>query len=466
MKINKIIIILSVVLFFSPILARAAIADNTVWEFRATGSNNNGGGFYNRNPGTSVDYSQQDAAQLNLTNLATNGAGTGLSSVTGGFTAAMVGNIINITAGTGFTPGWYEITAYADTNNVTIDRSAGASASSGTGYIGGARAVPTDAFFEQLTAGNIVYFKIGTYTLTENIITASTVGTAADPVVVEGYNSARGDNPTGDNRPTIVASTYDWRFVGSGNNTYMTFRNLIVTSINSNGAFYLYAYATVENCKAIQSSASAYNAFYIASGFVKIINSEAVSTNGNAIDARGYSEIIGCYIHDSSVGIYTYGSVILILHNIIDTCTTGIYGGDTNYFNKAVMNNTIYNCTTGISVTVAERGWLVANNIIDSCTTGASWSSEVKNSWWDYNNWHNNGTDVSNVTKGDNALALDPQFTDAANGDFSIGTNLKAQGFLGVFPGSLSTGYLDVGAAQRQEPGIPGIKIKGGVKIK
>ena len=31
-------------------------------ELRTTGSDNNGGGFYNRDDGTSVDYSQQDAA--------------------------------------------------------------------------------------------------------------------------------------------------------------------------------------------------------------------------------------------------------------------------------------------------------------------------------------------------------------------------------------------------------------------
>lgn len=35
--------------------------------------------------------------------------------------------------------------------------------------------------------------------------------------------------------------------------------------------------------------------------------------------------------------------------------------------------------------------------------------------------------------------------------NFNIGTNLKAQGFPGVFPGALTTGYMDVGAAQRQE---------------
>lgn len=47
---------------------------------------------------------------------------------------------------------------------------------------------------------------------------------------------------------------------------------------------------------------------------------------------------------------------------------------------------------------------------------------------------------------------LDPQFTDAANGNFSIGANLKALGFpTGAIGYSSTTSYLDIGAAQRAE---------------
>lgn len=37
--------------------------------------------------------------------------------------------------------------------------------------------------------------------------------------------------------------------------------------------------------------------------------------------------------------------------------------------------------------------------------------------------------------------------------NFNVGTNLKATGYPGVFPGGLTTGYLDIGAVQRQEAG-------------
>lgn len=41
--------------------------------------------------------------------------------------------------------------------------------------------------------------------------------------------------------------------------------------------------------------------------------------------------------------------------------------------------------------------------------------------------------------------------------NFAIGTNLRALGYPGVFPGGLTTGYLDIGAAQRQESGAAGM---------
>jgi hypothetical protein len=179
---------------------------STVWEIRPTGSQSNGGGFYNRDPGTSVDYSQQDAAQLTLADIATDGAGTGVSSVTGGFTAAMVGNIIHITEGTA-TAGWYEIVAWTSSNAVTIDRSAGLNKTGVTGVVGGAFTLggnlDTDFWAsKQKVAGNIIYIKAGTYVLQESVSFQNS-GTSALPIQVVGYNATRGDSPTGSNRPLI-----------------------------------------------------------------------------------------------------------------------------------------------------------------------------------------------------------------------------------------------------------------------
>lgn len=73
---------------------------------------------------------------LRLTDLASNGAGTGISSVAGGFEAGMVNGYLYIPADVGgFDAGSYEITVFTDINNITIGASAGANASVGTGII-------------------------------------------------------------------------------------------------------------------------------------------------------------------------------------------------------------------------------------------------------------------------------------------------------------------------------------------
>ena len=64
--------------------AQAALTADAAWEVRPTNGLNTNGACYDTG-GAGTDYSQQNAAQLSLTDLATSGAGvTTLTSVTGG----------------------------------------------------------------------------------------------------------------------------------------------------------------------------------------------------------------------------------------------------------------------------------------------------------------------------------------------------------------------------------------------
>lgn len=131
-----------------------AIAASTVWEVRTGGAETNGGGY--SSGGT--DYSQQTSAQLSVTDGASSST-TNLNSATGGFTSAMVGNVLCISGGT-LTTGRYQITAYVDTNNVTLDRALNTGSGS-TVKVGGAVSAPehldTAATYPGVVPGNIVY---------------------------------------------------------------------------------------------------------------------------------------------------------------------------------------------------------------------------------------------------------------------------------------------------------------------
>lgn len=76
--------------------------------------------------------------QLNLTDLgatSATGASCSVTSATGGFNARMVGKFLRVTAGTNWLAGTYRITAFTDTNTITVAGPVGSSAtlSAGTG---------------------------------------------------------------------------------------------------------------------------------------------------------------------------------------------------------------------------------------------------------------------------------------------------------------------------------------------
>jgi hypothetical protein len=427
---------------------------NTDWEFRTSGNNDNGGGFYDRVPATSVDYSQQDAAQLTLTDLTTDVAGTTLSSVTGGFTAAMQGNVIYIKSGTGFTLSWYEITAYTDTNNVTIDRSAGSSATAGTGSVGGARALPSTNHYAIQPAGNTNWYKAGTYTLTASISVAND-GNKSSPIRHIGYNTTRGDNPLEDNRPLIAAAAYTTDF-----DNYHLFKNLRITMTTTQG-LRLDVGCGLFNCYGNNSSGTADRTpFTLSSGTnvnQRISGCEAESANGWAIIPGKYNDIVNCYFHDSKVGVKVFRDNVSIHNTIIDTITTrGVDFTNINAAFGSVIGCTIYNCTeAGIYNASTNSNPEVKFTILSTNGKGIHFDGTVSNHWGevDYNAYNGNTTDVDGISKGANAVTADPEFTDAANGDFNVGSNMEVSYSL---PGGLTSVTKTIGAAPRAPGGAGG----------
>lgn len=138
-----------------------AVNPTAVWRVRPAGSNTNGAGFDTGITGFGTDYSKQDAAQLSVADATSVAASKIVLSVTGGFTAAMIGNAIYL-SGTHFTTGWYFITAWTSTNSITIDRdpTTGGNGSLGTLNVGGGWAdfwTNTTSAKAALVPGNIVY---------------------------------------------------------------------------------------------------------------------------------------------------------------------------------------------------------------------------------------------------------------------------------------------------------------------
>ena len=205
-----------------------------------------------------------------------------------------------------------------------------------------------------------------------------------------------------------------------------------------------------------------------ASGGPVLIACEASANSG--IGARGTGSppsIRQCYIHDNTANgfLSTSGAINADQCLVEANGATGLTCGAT--VTVVVIGSTIDGNTGATSDGIGQTGTTslrtpstrITNNILsNNGRYGASFTSSTPAAFdVDYNDYYGNATAArNNVPTGPNDQAVDPGFTDRAGGNFAIGTALKALGYPGLFPGGLSTGYLDIGAVQRQEAACGG----------
>lgn len=484
-----------------------------------------------------IDYSQTTAAIITDTDLACadgDAASPVVTSAAKPFGVNHVGNIIHVTAGTGYTADWYEIVSVSGVN-ATLDRAVGTDGAKtgGTFYVGGAMSLNStldDEFYEAVPAGSMIWYKNGTYTTGEAISVSSTNGTIANPIVHIGYNSLRGDNPIGSTRPTIAAGANAFALGQDNRIIYLNFTTTESVGISSGARF------TVAYCKILNTSTTASRAaIRPLSVDHRFVFNEFISQNGSAMSVFGGTKtrVFGNYAHDSVSGYISDQPDTFIINNIFARNTSAGITLSQPAARSLILNNTLYGrdakIGTGINLSGSGSGTnCIGNNIMYGCTTGLSVSTSYsKNNLSFANDFYNNTADVSVWIKSSTDLALDPQFTDVTEitgttattsgsvltdggadfstvednvdflhvtsgtgvttgcylitghtgttlttnnalgtssagnvvywlgtgHDYSIGTNLKAQGFPGPFYGSATTGYMDIGAVQRQEAG-------------
>lgn len=435
----------------------AALPADTVWEVRPTNGSNLNGGAYAASiaDGNSVDYSQQDAAQLSVTDLVNVGAVTTCTSATGGFTDAMQGNFLHLESGTNVTVGFYAITEVTDANTIVLDRAPGNTIVTGTGKIGGATkslsGQTTNTLAAALLAGHKVWIKNEAWD--ESATGFATVAVTSSPVVIEGYNSARGDEPTGTNRPLNDRNSAGVPFTLAGGHYHV--KHLRATRSNGIGFTVTTGHGCfIVGCRSYNNGSIGFSLAAIGT----LINCESdANTTTGVTAATTFIRLMGCNLHDntgSGLDKVTYSPDVLYCL-IEGNAGHGITGttGNLRITNCTISGNTGAS-TDGVSVTNATGPDLIINSIFSLNGRDGIRTTTPGGYYADYNNFYGNvGVPRTNFPTGDNDTALDPAFVNAAGGNFSPGTNMKATGFPGLFPGGTSQGYLDQGAVQRQEGG-------------
>lgn len=428
-----------------------SVGSSAVFEVRpATGNNLNGAGFDAGLAGAGTDYSQQATAQLSLTDLTTVGVSATVSSVTGGFTSAMVGNGFYIASGTNFTPGFYFIKTFTNTNTVILDRNCATGAGlGGSGKVGGATAsisqqgAPLGA---AAVGGNIVWIKNEAWS-EQASITVSGSTTNGDIRFV-GYNTARGDNPQNANRPN------NNRAGGAGgiqaNVSRVQFENIIVS--NSSGiGFDSTGQINCLNCRSTGNSSHGFNI----GGAMGFCDSDG--NLGNGINLTGTYFGIGNY-STGNLGNGLAGSTFTFtaIFNIFAfNLSAGINftTGTATIRNNTCHSNGIFGANDGLVCTTPGSKTIITNNIFSNNTRYGVNVTNGLGVYWDYNDYFSNTTaDRNGSATGANDLAIDPQYKNASGGDYRIGVNLKGKGTPHAFPSiALTVSYMDIGAVQRQE---------------
>lgn len=491
MKPSKSILILHSFLWSLPLFA--ALPANTTWEVRNAGNDSNGGGFVTGASGT--DFSQQNAAQYTFTDLASVTGTTNpciVTSASHSFVASDVGNIMQVTAGTNWTPTFHNIVSVA-AGAATLDTTCGSNATltGGTYAVGGALKTLTKLSAAFNTTSNVTmaaWVKAdSTYTVAVSNSLSPTCNTNGCSIQVSGYTTTRGDN----GKPTFQASAGLGNYILNINNNNnlqdMTIRNFLFdcNSQSNTGGLQINANQNIaQNIEA--KNCTSYGVALNGSGGGGAIginiyahnNPGSSSLSGGILLQGGNLVPVFCFVC-TSVANGATGTNIAVGFNIENSgvcflCMAGNNTGATagtqlnvgfyvapsgNNGPIQVVNSVSYgNSGDGIRFPNAFNAWVqLYNNVIygngkfgiNSTTTTFPSGSQPFN----YNFYGSNTSgNLNNVVAGANDVTLtaDP-FTNGAGNVFQLnntsggGAAVKAAGFPGT-PNAGGIGFISGGA--------------------
>lgn len=404
------------------------ISASAIVEIRATATAGNVNGCFFVTGASGVDYSQQDAAQYALTGVTSSGAGD--TVLTASAAADMVGNGLFVVSGTNFaTNRYFEIVSVVVGVSITCaTRASGGSISTGIGAsgvmnIGGAASLNStldDDLFEEMQAGNIVYVRgaSGTVSLGEGISLSSTAGTLATSIKLIGYNTSRGDTPTGANRPTFSQGANAINFSNATWDVFNCIFTGTASTVVTSGPG-----SIIRNCKFINTSTTANRNALGLSTTGRVINSEMVSQNGYGIlmgSGNAGAHVQGCYVHDSAIGIGMAGFGCSVIQTLVTNNRTTAIEISASNLRGIITNCTLYGSEAKVGVGIkttqpTASSTMILNNIIYGFDTGIEVSTLVQDSIFeDYNTFFNNTTNRTLCNTGPNSVTTNPGFLDAA----------------------------------------------------
>lgn len=372
-----------------------------------------------------IDYSQGTSSIINGTDLACadgDAASPQITSAGTPFGPNHVGNFIRVSAGTGYTTGWYEIVSVSGVT-ATLDRAVGTDGAKtgGTFRVGGALSMNStldDDVMEAAIAGNRFFIKNnGTILTGENVSVTTGIGTGSRLIGYIGYNATRGDTPTGTNRPTLSLGSNSWTCP-----TRSEVRNLQITGTGT-ANFGIGNSSKVRNLKVSNTSTTAARPALAGNTNALINDCEAVSYRGIAFSiGNTTTKLFGVYGHDSSEGLRvnsTGSPMVHVSKSIFAGNTTAAVNIATTTTGPVVLENvTLYGSENklgiGLLAVANANNQIILNSIVYGFATGIDNDNVQNQNVDDWNTFYNNTANVSNAqewTLGSNTVFVDPVFS-------------------------------------------------------
>jgi hypothetical protein len=416
-----------------------------------------------------IDYSQQDSPQITFADLVIDGTtNTKFTSAAFPVGKNFIGNVINVTSGSGFTVQRVYVLSTSGTV-ATCDKSLGTLGSTGgAGKMGGALLSPGLAGVINVANG-AAWVQSGAYSITSATINVAggtpQIGSA---IRLEGYQTYRTDMGTA---PVLTASGISTAtIIDLRTTTSHFFRNFTVDG------------ASLTAIKGI-SSAAMWNEKILAknctnNGFLISVNEgrafncavTGCSTQPAWADNGVSTKFINCLAYGNSVAGFTGSNQ----GTYIGCIAYANSGASSDGFQDPAADSTYINCVSygngrhGFFVSVSGGSENYLNCVAEgnagwgfSQNTGTSADRATYQYCATYNNTSGGiDTAVGANVKEHNITGSASFFTNAAAGDFSPASTspLKAAGFPGAFLNGLSTGYMDIGAV----PSGAGHAVRGG----
>lgn len=411
---------------------------------RTDGADANGGGYDSGISGAATNYSDQAAAQATFTVL-TLTVTTNVLTDTGGlglFTALMIGNAVNVPG-----KGYYFITAFTNSNVVTVSLGTGAATSFTTqpGKVGGALrnlyalsnggTVTAPGTTTPLVAGN------------QNNFRASGSGSVGSPDYPQtGYATYPAGNTT-NGCISWVAYNGTPYIKGDGlvfyNPTFHKFYGLYVTAGSNNlptyGIFGVAINCTLVVCTIDANNQSGLFGFGSAGAPTNVSLIGCTLLGGGTSSASaiyvggGYGwSIKNCLIKGwGAWGIIEAGSVGTQIRSCV---IAGNVSGGVKLITSATVVAVVEGCTidanTGPNVYIdstAAAAWtiLVNNNITNGTAdgilvnSGSATTNSAAIAFADYNNVHGNSSNYTNINAGIHDISVNPSYTSPSSNDYT-----------------------------------------------